>query len=66
MQDSLNALEAEAAKPHSSSALATAKHHCEAIVPTMLAVREAVDELETLVADDLWPLPSYQEMLFIK
>ena len=28
-------------------------------------VRHAADELETLVADDLWPLPTYQEMLFI-
>ena len=25
----------------------------------------AADELEALVADDLWPLPTYQEMLFI-
>jgi glutamine synthetase len=32
----------------------------------MLAVREAVDQLEGVVADDLWPLPTYQEMLFIK
>ena len=23
------------------------------------------DELEAIVADDLWPLPTYQEMLFI-
>jgi glutamine synthetase len=29
-------------------------------------VRAAGDQLETLVADDLWPLPTYQEMLFIK
>ena len=26
----------------------------------------AADELERIVADDLWPLPKYQEMLFIK
>ena len=32
----------------------------------MNAVRSAGDKLETLVADDLWPLPTYQEMLFIK
>jgi glutamine synthetase len=32
----------------------------------MLEVREHVDALEGLVADDLWPLPTYQEMLFIK
>jgi glutamine synthetase len=31
----------------------------------MAAVRAAVDELETIVADDLWPLPTYQEMMFI-
>ena len=28
-------------------------------------MRAAADALETLVADDLWPLPTYQEMLFI-
>jgi glutamine synthetase len=32
----------------------------------MLEVRKYADELEGLVADDLWPLPTYQEMLFIK
>ena len=29
-------------------------------------VREAADKLEKIVADDLWPLPKYEEMLFIK
>jgi glutamine synthetase len=32
----------------------------------MAKVREAVDELEGVVADDLWPLPKYSEILFIK
>ncbi len=36
------------------------------ILPAMLDVREVADSLEGVVADDLWPLPSYQEMLFIK
>ena len=41
--------------------------HCRAVVlPAMLEVREASDALEAIVADDLWPLPTYQEMLFIK
>ncbi len=31
----------------------------------MVAVREAADTLEGLVADDLWSLPTYQEMLFV-
>jgi glutamine synthetase len=36
------------------------------ILPSMNAVRTLGDKLETMVADDLWPLPSYREMLFIK
>ncbi len=27
-------------------------------------LRVIVDELETLVADDLWPMPKYRELLF--
>jgi len=29
-------------------------------------VRQYADALEGEVADDLWPLPTYQEMLFVK
>ena len=43
-----------------------AKHYCNNVLPAMLAVRKVADELEAIVADDLWPLPTYQEMLFIK
>jgi glutamine synthetase len=32
----------------------------------MTKVREAADRLEKVVADDLWPLPKYSEILFIK
>jgi len=39
---------------------------CNSVLPAMLAVREVCDELEDIVADDLWPLPTYQEMLFIR
>jgi len=43
-----------------------ARYCREKIVPAMDAVREVADQLEGIVADDLWPLPTYQEMLFIK
>jgi glutamine synthetase len=33
---------------------------------SMSKVRVAADKLEKLVADDFWPLPKYEEMLFIK
>jgi glutamine synthetase len=42
-----------------------AEHAQKGLLPAMLTVRSAADALETLVADDLWPLPTYQEMLFI-
>jgi len=38
----------------------------DAVIPAMDAVREVADRLERVVADDLWPLPKYSEMLFIK
>jgi glutamine synthetase len=47
-------------------AYAHAKSARDMILPAMLEVRKAADKLETLVADDLWPLPTYREMLFIK
>jgi glutamine synthetase len=46
--------------------LAHAKFMCDKVLPAMNAVRAHADSLETVVADDLWPLPSYQEMLFIR
>jgi glutamine synthetase len=36
------------------------------VIPAMDAVRAPADELETIVDADLWPLPTYAEMLFIK
>jgi len=36
------------------------------IRPLMVAVRDHADALEAEVADELWPLPKYSEMLFIK
>jgi glutamine synthetase len=38
----------------------------ETVIPAMASVREVGDKLEKIVADDLWPLPKYWEMLFIK
>ncbi len=46
--------------------LAHAKFMCDSVLPTMKKVREFADAIEVVVADDLWPLPSYQEMLFIR
>ena len=42
------------------------KYFADTIRSLMDDVRVDVDALEAEVADDLWPLPTYQEMLFIK
>jgi glutamine synthetase len=43
-----------------------AKHLRDSVLPAMLAVRSASDSLEGVVGDSAWPLPTYQEMLFIR
>jgi glutamine synthetase len=49
-----------------SDPYAHAKHMREHVFPALNNLRAAADKLEGLVADDLWPLPTYREMLFIK
>jgi len=46
--------------------LEMAIHARDKQLAAMDRVREAADKLEKIVADDLWPLPKYEEMLFIK
>ena len=36
------------------------------IAPRMETIRYEVDKLELLVADELWTLPKYRELLFIR
>jgi glutamine synthetase len=38
---------------------------CSEIKGAMGEIRQQVDELEVLVADDLWPMPKFWEMLFV-
>ncbi len=52
-------------QPH-GDLLAHAKFMHDTVIPAMASVREAADALEKVVADDLWPLPKYSEILFIK
>jgi len=43
-----------------------AKFMRDEIIPAMDRTRAVADQLECIVADDLWPLPKYSEMMFIK
>ncbi|MEA5423022.1 glutamine synthetase III [Synechococcus sp. CCY9202] len=50
--------------PHGTEA--HMRHCADTLLPLMSDLRTAVDGLEALVDDNLWPLPSYQEMLFVR
>ncbi len=65
LEAGLAALKAALSDHSADSALDEAKHAQHALLPAMDAVRAAADTLEGIVADDLWPLPTYQEMLYI-
>jgi glutamine synthetase len=58
--------EANSDEGHPSDAVEEAAYMCDTVLGKMLAVREAVDSLERIVPDSLWPLPKYREILFVK
>jgi glutamine synthetase len=66
LQKATAALDKAVSHHADGDAYAHAKYARDAVVPAMGELRTAGDKLETLVADDLWPLPTYREMLFIK
>jgi glutamine synthetase len=67
LQDSIGVLNMAVGKIGHGSGVHKAAEYCASdVLPAMSMVRKYADELEGWVADDLWPLPTYQEMLFIK
>ena len=36
------------------------------VKPKMLEIRYHVDELEMMIDDEMWPLPKYREMMFLR
>jgi glutamine synthetase len=65
LRSGLSALASAVAGAHEHQGIEEATYCRDAVLPAMLAVREAADALEGLVADDLWSLPTYQEMLYV-
>ena len=62
----ITTLEEKNAHHPAEEGLEHAKWMRDNVIPAMEATREVADKLERIVADDLWPLPKYSEMLFIK
>ncbi|MFZ0905883.1 MAG: glutamine synthetase III [Mycobacterium sp.] len=65
LETGLATLKAALSEHSAESAVDEAKHAQQELLPAMAAIRAAADALEGIVADDLWPLPTYQEMLYI-
>jgi glutamine synthetase len=56
----------EANRAHPDDLEREAAYMRDTVLPAMGEVRRVADVLERVVADDLWPLPKYSEILFIK
>ena len=43
-----------------------AEAYRDSVAPAMKALRKIADELETIVDAEVWPLPTYAQMLFMR
>ncbi len=63
--EAIDALAHEQHEAHGAGSVeAEARAYANDVIPAQEALRSVVDELETLVSDELWPLPKYRELLF--
>jgi glutamine synthetase len=60
------ALETALQAEHRHDPIAQMQFCKDTLLPLMGAVRAAADALEAVIDDDLWPLPTYQELLFMR
>ncbi|MCY3016896.1 MAG: glutamine synthetase III [Planctomycetota bacterium] len=66
LEGAIIALEKAAGHHGGGDIQAEVAHFHGTVIPAMVALREVADQLESILPDDLWPLPTYREMLFIK
>ncbi len=66
MMSAVNTLQEALAQHDFDSTEAHMQFSADTLRDLMNKVRSYADTLETLISDELWPLPKYQEMLFIK
>jgi glutamine synthetase len=66
LRSALDALTAQNAELGGDTVHEKAYHMRDHVIPAMVGVRKVVDKLEKLLPDDLWPVPTYRDMLFVK
>ena len=65
VQSGLSTLKAKQEKACTFHEQERAECLCSDVKAAMDVIRRQVDELELLVADELWPMPKFWEMLFV-
>jgi glutamine synthetase len=65
LRDAIGALE-EAMGHEDNDPLAHARQIEKTVLPAMVETRAAADHLETVIAAEFWPMPTYRELLFLK
>jgi glutamine synthetase len=66
LEKRIEALEKSMSHHSADGIVKEAAHFCDVVLPAMKEVRDVADALEGLVARDRWPLPIYEDILFIK
>jgi glutamine synthetase len=56
----------KASATHDEDPMKHARHIKEKVRPAMAEVRALADQFETMIPADLWPLPTYRELLMLK
>lgn len=65
LNDKIDVLNAAIVKAHGISDIPEqAKVYCDEVFVAMQSLRAVVDELETIVGEEYWPFPTYDELLF--
>ncbi|HLP18769.1 MAG TPA: glutamine synthetase III, partial [Chitinophagales bacterium] len=67
IKTAVDKMKAEGDKAHHAKSTSDAsKAYCDKVKPLFDVIRENVDALESVVDDNIWPMPKYREMLFIR
>src|SRR5690606_13493315 len=67
IKSSSDKLLAEKEKSHSyKDSYQRAEAYCNQVIPFFEQIRTAIDGLEMMVDDEIWPLTKYRELLFTK
>ena len=66
LQEQIDTLDEGLSHDHPEDMEKATKFMRDTVLKSMLDLRETADALEDVVSDELWPLPTYREMLFVK